>query len=539
MRLLLILGILIANTVSAQKAGKYWFFLKNDFNRNTTHLSLSTKAIQKREALNIAFDQNDFAIASSYVEQVNNLGGKVVFKSRWLNALSVIIDSKEDYNKIVALPFVKDVQLVKKYTQFRDPVIQKKVNYNRASYDSAYYGSGFNQIKMLNGIDLHQKGYLGQGVTIAVFDNGYRGVDTIMAFDSLRAEGRIKAVYDFVHNNDQVYDEGDHGTMVLSTMASLTPDSLVGTAPKADYYLFVTEDNSQENTVEEDNWVRAIEYADSLGTDVTNTSLGYTEFQDPGTSYTYNDMDGNTTIITRAADMAAKKGMLVVNSAGNSGNDAWYYIGAPADGDSVLAIGAVNADGGIVGFSSRGPSSDGRVKPNVCAQGAYSAVALPNNSFSTSFGTSFSGPIIAGMSACLWQAHPNKSNMTIFNAIQQSSHLFETPNDDYGYGIPNYKLADSLLTEDTTFVSFDKFYSTLSPNPFIDELTLYLVSEIGEEVEVNVININGQIVASKSANLQPGRNAVSLNEFHAIVPGLYFVSVPLNGEKRSLKMLKL
>ncbi len=313
------------------------------------------------------------------------------------------------------------------------------------SYD---YGQAFNQINMLNGIPLHDLGLDGAGMTIAVLDAGFLNADVIEAFDSLWLNNQIIGYKDFVSPlAPDIFDSHYHGTMVLSTMGANLPTEMVGTAPKADYWLLRSEDGATEYLIEELNWASAAEFADSLGADIINSSLGYTTYDDPAQDHTYEDMDGNTTPITIAADLAASKGILVVNSAGNSGSSSWHYIGAPADGDSVFTIGAVNSSGNYASFSSTGPTYDDRIKPNVVAQGQGSTViSAYSGNVTSGNGTSFSSPITAGMVACLWQAHPNKKNTEIMEAIQQSASQALNPDSLLGYGIPDYFAAHSTLS---------------------------------------------------------------------------------------------
>lgn len=536
-RILPLFALFVCLNVHAQTKSKYWLYLNPLESIHSNHIALSEYSISNKVKKGVPLDQHDYSLSTNYKKQLNQLGIKVVYVSRWLGA--ICIETEKPVDQLQSLAFVQSIERHKTLVLNDKVLSSKKAKISSHNRSSSKYGIAENQIQMLNGVSLHDQGYKGEGITIGVFDNGFAGADTIDALDSLINDGRVKAVYDFVNDNDQVYDDGDHGTMVLSTMASNYPDSIIGTAPNANYYLFVTEDTYSESQVEEVNWLKAIEYADSLGVDVTNTSLGYTEFDNPKENYTYEDMDGNTTIITKAADMAAKKGILVVSSAGNSGNDPWYYISAPADGDSVLAIGAVNYFGEIVSFSSRGPSYDGRVKPNVCAQGAYSAVVRPNNQLTYSNGTSFSGPILAGMAACLMQANPEKTNMDLFKAIEKSSHQFDNPDHHYGYGIPNFIMADSLLKADT-LVSHSKFYKAqVLPTPFVSDFTIYLVTDFDQTVDINVYDVNGRNVFSKQAYFRSGRNSYHIKNSVIWSEGIYFIKVQNNTINHSFKTMKL
>ena len=456
---------------------------------------LSAKSIQRRVNQNIEIANNDYPVSPSYKNELRFLGYEVYRESRWLNAVSVVVNSSNDLSKIKELPFVKSVTKVKSY--FRETPIQAEHNFESNDSD---YGPSFGQIAQLNGHILHEQGYTGQGITIAVIDASFYRVNTLPIFDSLWTNNRILDSWDFVLNQALDYSLdtiGSHGTMVLSCMGGYLVDSLIGTAPQANYLLYRTEDSSSETLTEEDNWVLAAEQADSMGANIINTSLGYSNlWDDLENSHTYADMDGNTTVITIAADIAASKGMLVVNSAGNSGNNDWYYITAPADGDSVLTVGAVGVDSVLASFSSHGPTSDGRMKPNVVSQGVFSVVASLNGGIQASHGTSFSSPILAGMAASAWSALPTISSMDLFNLIQESSHLYPNGNNDYGYGIPNF---EKMLQ----YVSmFELPNSELScyPNPFSEVVFINLeLFEANKPVNITIHNALGEEVYSTLA----------------------------------------
>ena len=378
---------------------------------------------------------------------------------------------------------------------------------------------------------LHDAGYTGQGMLIAVFDAGFYGVDTLNAFQDLWANNQIVDQHDFVDGGDIQYNKSLHGMQVLSTMGGNLPGELVGTAPDASYALFRTEDGGSEFLIEEYNWVAGAEYADSIGADVFNTSLGYTTFNDPSQNHTYADMNGDIAPITIGADIAASKGVLVVNSAGNSGGSIWHYIGAPADGDSVLAIGAVNPARGIAGFSSRGPSFDGRVKPNVCAQGELTSIYTAGNVVVQSNGTSFSGPVLAGGAACLWQSSPTYSSMEIFAAIEESAHLSSNPNDDFGYGIPNLFLASYLVTGTTELLGAKEI--AVYPNP-ASSFTNILLPQEPSNVEIIVTDINGRVVEQVKQDAMQESYTLNTDSWNK---GIYIVKVILSGEESTYKLV--
>jgi hypothetical protein len=427
---------------------------------------LSQKAIDRRTNQGIAIEENDLPVDPAYIQAVINEGAEILTVSKWFNSVTVYATSSSVINAIELLPFVLSVEKdnlgnapsneesVKPFfeNEWEEEIVN--TNLKGISSGSSYdYGSAFNQIDMLNGIALHDAGYDGSGMTIAVLDAGFLNADVIDGFDSLWINGQILGFKDFVEPaSPDIFGSHYHGTMVLSTMGAYLPTEMVGTAPKADYWLLRSEDGGTEYLIEEINWVSAAEFADSVGVDIINSSLGYTTFDDASQDHTYANMDGNTTPITIGADIAASKGILVVNSAGNEGNSSWHYIGAPADGNEVFTIGAVNSSGNYASFSSTGPTYDGRVKPNVVAQGQGSTViSAYSGNITTGSGTSFSSPITAGMVACLWQAHPDKTNFEIMTAIEESASLASNPNNQLGYGIPDYLEAHNQLSIPTIY----------------------------------------------------------------------------------------
>jgi len=375
-----------------------------------------------------------------------------------------------------------------------------------------------------------------------VIDGGFYNANNLDVFDSLWQNNQILGTRDFVYGGEVSFDGSPHGSMVLSLMGGNYPGQLIGTAPKATYWLIHSEDIDSEYLIEEYNWVSAAEFADSVGADVINSSLGYTEFDDPSQNHTYADMNGDTAPATNGADMVAKKGILVVNSLGNSGADNWYYLGAPSDGDSVMGIGAVDGNGIYAGFSSHGPSYDGRVKPDVVAQGSGVYVADPyGGGFGYGGGTSFSSPILAGMAACLWQANPTLNNMQIADAIRQSASQYLTPDDMLGFGIPDFVLANNILT---IIIGPDgeMAYLKVYPNPFRDVFTIDAGRLAGmgaglNDGSVEVIDITGRVIGLQKKSLI-NAGTVIIDLLQNAPKGLYFVKVNLNGTQLMQKVVK-
>lgn len=407
---------------------------------------LSQKAIDRRTKFNIPITKQDLPVNPAYIQKLKDLGLEVTKSSKWLNCAIVKTQDTSIMAEVRDLDFVvpKPKPQPKNYTY--EPLDDIKIRVDEDSASDVYdYGVATNQVTMLNINKLHNMGYDGKGVLMAVLDAGFFRVDQLNMFDSLWKNNQIKGYYDFVDMDTTVFNEGDHGLMVLSTIGG-NKKGYVGTAPKADFWLFRTEDGDSETQLEEYNLVIACEMADSVGVDIIHASLGYNDFDVDETSYTYEQLDGNTAISTIGADIAASKGIIVTSSAGNEGNDPWKYISAPADGDSVLAVGATNYKGSYAYFSSLGPSYDGRIKPDVSAQG-YSVYVQGRKNVETASGTSFSGPIIAGCVACLVQAYPDAENMKIYEAVRASSNQIKNPDDKLGYGIPDFLKAFEYLKD--------------------------------------------------------------------------------------------
>ncbi len=523
--------------VEAQTGNRYWiaFTDKNNspYSLNNPAAYLSQRAIQRRTNQGIAIDSSDLPVNRRYLDSLIAKGATVRHTSKWLNGATVEVPNLQVLADIQALPFVRASRKTGRISYQRPAIEDKFGSYTHASpmmridrLTNADYGASYNQIRLHNGDVLHNLGYRGEGMRIAVFDAGFINVNILSCFDSLFSQNRIVDTYDFVDLNTNPYVFDSHGTYVLGCMAGVIPGELIGTAPRAQYMLYRTENNvaGSENQIEEDNWVAAAERADSAGADVFNTSLSYTTFDDPSMNYSYADMNGNTARITRASDMAAKKGILVVASAGNYGGGGWTYIGAPADGDSVLSVGATNAEGQRIGFSSLGPTSDGRIKPEVMAQGS-AAVSCALNGQGITFvsGTSFSGPIMAGLATILWQAHPTRTNMQIFEALKQSGSNRLTPNNQIGWGLPDLQLAlNSLSARDISAVEQLKVY----PNPFSDRLQIQFEQKISSINTLNLRDLRGRIVYSENMGRVPsGMQGMQLTLPETLVPGMYLLEI--------------
>ncbi|GIZ09908.1 peptidase S8 [Flavobacterium sp. UMI-01] len=498
---------------------------------------LSQRALERRNKQNIALDFKDIPINPSYINQVKAVSGiSVMAKSKWLNALHVrgsvaVLNSLKSFDFVSKVDFAdKSLNTTAKVVAISKSKVESKMTNNRVNFA---YGNSENQIKMLQGQVLHEQNYTGEGMIIAVLDAGFPGVNTAQPFKRLRDNSKILGGYDFVNRNANFYSGNNHGTYVLSSMGGFQENALVGTAPDASYYLFITEDTSEENPVEESYWVEAAEKADSLGVDIINTSLGYLgDHTNPRYNHTYEDMTGDATFISRGANIAFSRGMVVVASAGNDGTELEPHIGSPADAFSVLTVGAVTATKTKANFSSIGPSYDGRVKPEVMAQGHSTVLADEKGNIIAASGTSFSGPIMAGMVACLWQAFPNKTNKDIKELIINSADKLNTPTPEYGYGIPNFSLALGLqlpLVEEEDVMNAIH----LNPNPTATSVKVTFPQYI-KGVNVKFYSATGNIVLDY-------KNVISDNpiSLESLASGTYIYKLECNSTTKTGKIIKL
>lgn len=405
---------------------------------NNPSAYLSARSIARRNKMGIAIDSSDIPISPQYLSQIENAGGKIVAISKWLKTVSVHCHDAATHDRLKALPFVLDGQLVwtgKKDTAafFRKTITATVATPPRSVHTDETYRDSWYNISIAKGQFLHNAGYKGNGMQIAVLDAGFTNLKNNPALSNIN----ILGAKSFVHEKTDPYATGNHGVYVTSCMATNRPGTYIGTAPEAGYWLFMTEDESSEYPIEEDYWVAALEYADSAGVDVANTSLGYREYDAPARSHTYGDLDGRTTQAAKGAMFGAAKGMVLVVSAGNQAS----FVGTPADSPDVLSVGAIDRSLNIAGFSSFGVTVDGRIKPDVVALGARTAVIdLAGNSVQGS-GTSFAGPVMCGLAACLWQAYPKLTNREVITTIIQSSNRYAAPLLPYGYGLPDMEKA--------------------------------------------------------------------------------------------------
>lgn len=530
---------------------RYWILFKDKANSpysiDKPRQYLSERALARRERQHIAINSRDLPVNPAYVKGVTALGANVKGRSKWFNGVSVEVTDEHQLDAIKALPYVQSIQkivitpdatnahkfdLETSSVQKIAPVVE-----TRQLNSGLNYGPAHGQVHQINMDCMHALGYMGQGMVIAQLDAGWYTADTLPVFDSLRANNQILGCRDFVTGDTMVYEDNPHGMNVLSTMGGNMPGQIIGTAPKAKYWLLRTEDAASESIQEEINWLEGAEFADSVGADVINSSLGYSIFDDHSTDHTYADMNGHTTIISKAANWAASVGIFVTTSAGNAGGPPWYKITAPADADSALTVGAADTTGMVAYFSSRGPTSDGRIKPNTIATGWGSVTAAVGGGINYENGTSFSSPITAGAVACLWQANPTKTNMELLLAIEQSCNHYASPDTIRGYGIPDFCAANQILSgineisPESTFIVY--------PNPARSAFSVEFYSDKKQTALIELYDVAGRRISSETHVFDSySDNRFILSGTEKLAKGIYILKMKTEDRSYSRKIVK-
>lgn len=543
-----IVGSALSGKLAAQD--RYAVFYKykpqETFSLSEPSEFLSQKALDRRSRETVAPDSLDLPVSPKYVEAVSEKSTYILYSSKWFNATLLVTDDK-GVTELEAMPFVDRVELIgrsfvpnpnARVDRKSDATYSSKLRAptSRTSRILATNEETYDLQNSLLGIDkMHEEGYTGKGVIVAVFDAGFPGANTVSPLVHLQTNGQIIGTKDFVRPwNDNVYSENQHGTNVLSLIASNEPGKLIAGAPDATYILAITEEIATEYWVEEYNWVRAAEYADSLGTDIISSSLGYWDFDDPAMNYTLADLDGKTTIIARGASIAASKGILVVNSAGNTGPSE-STLNSPSDAQGILAIGSVNSELVVSSFSSRGPTGDGRIKPDLAAFGEGTSLVRSNGEVGFSNGTSFSAPQIAALAAGIWEAKPEWTKDKLLESLLNSGTQAEEPDNLLGYGIPNFLGAfygEILAVEDTEEVVVWKVY----PNPILDEeLNIHFGNSLNAEFtlfEFNGRKIVGDLLHRDSVK-EPFRILLQ-----GVKPGFYVIQMQDNSLVMQSKLIR-
>lgn len=514
---------------NAGKPEKYWIEF-TDKNQSPWHLSrpqefLSARALERRARAGIPVDELDLPVSPAYVQALRNLGLDIHGQSRWLNAVSVLADSAT-VEQARSLPFVKHLRYLGPHLRYLNPPNRPTRKRSRLpeipqiDYPNVpEEGYATRQNDLLGTPVLRMAGFRGQGIWVAVMDGGFNRVDTLPFFDSLALSGRMFQGRDFVERDTAVFETSFHGTSVLSVMGGNLPGYFVGTAPDATYFLLKTEDTGGEFPIEEANWVAGAEWADSIGVDIINASLGYTVFNNPQLGHRHEELDGRTAIASRGAAIAASRGMIICNSAGNEGDETWRKIGVPADAPGIISVGAVDDNGQRADFSSMGPTADGRIKPDLMAPGATVVTAgTAGAELGMSSGTSLASPMLAGSLAALWSAFPEKTAREIQDAVFATADQSQNPDTLRGWGLPNMTRALIQLGD---FVAFkDALYSVSTDRSEIRLLLQNPFAPLTPRLELR--DLSGNIVPLSDAAATPRMiSMMRLSATQPLLTGVY------------------
>ncbi len=545
-----VLGFLC--TVNTSAAPAYAFRVKFKDKNGTLSFAdslqfLSPKSLERRWKQSIALDSTDLPVVQAYIDTVMNVSSAARLQSvsKWFNQIVVITFDSSKAALVAALPMVENVTFVAKYNNgiFKtNPSITKfpevKSYQGKTTGNSAYYGLSFQQIDQIDVDCLHDLGYRGENMDIAIFDVNFRYANTCSAYDSLQLQNRVKDVYNFARDTAYVYSSAiasSHGMNVLGCMAANIPGTYVGSAPYGNFFLYITEDILVEAPIEEDNWLMAAERADSIGVYLINSSLGYNIYNAPlsASSYTYTNMDGQSSLLVKAANKAVSKGMFVVNAQGNEGLSAWHYMLTPADGDSVYSVGSVDGSG-LWGGSGYGPTFDSRVKPDGMAMGKGTSLIGDNCSVGAANGSSFASPIMCGAIACLWQALPNLKNWQLRNLIKMSSDRYTNPNNTHGFGIPNFCTAYQIALGTSDVQSIDYTFS-LYPNPSQGEFYIKSYEPSISEFSISIYDISGKLIYKSAKMVQ---NNFYCDALKQVPTGDYIILLSTLNKQYSTKVTK-
>ena len=534
-----LLGAAPASQAQTAPVRRYFVYFKDKagtpFAVNQPQAFLSARALARRSRQGIAVRPRDLPVSPTYLAQVRAVSGspQVVFTSRWLNAAVLTCDSAT-LARVQQLPAVRNTQLLSRMlpqAPAAAPAVTPTPQPAAPASPRATYGKTYAQDELIGAVAMHDAGYRGEGLQIAIFDAGFPGADQITALQNIQTQRRVASTRNFVDGGRQVYRRNGHGTACLSLIGGELPGYFVGTAPRATFHLCITEDVDGESPMEEANWLAAAEYADSVGVDIISSSLGYNTFDDPDLSYSYAQLTGRTAISSQAALGAARAGMVVVNSAGNDGNNSWHYIGVPADADSIITVGAVDSLRNHAGFSSYGPTADGRIKPTLSAMGVASAVLAPSGVAVRGNGTSYACPELAGLVAGFWQANPALSAQQVIQTLEAGASQAKNPDNTLGYGIVNFAASYNLLHPGTPLTAKGAAPTTTGlavfPNPsHLDELMLALPASLrGQVLRVRVRDVKGALIGEQLLPASPAATVPLRLPGRALAPGTYLCTV--------------
>ncbi|MFW5658116.1 MAG: S8 family serine peptidase [Bacteroidota bacterium] len=534
MRILLGFGLLLLCSIApAQVAPGKYLVVFSDKNNNSYSLEnpeeyLSQRALERRKKYRIPLDESDLPVSRLYLDSLEKSGFEVLVTSKWFNSAVITSFDTLQIKKLADLSFIKNIPfLYGKEIRTCKKKVEKFIEHEYTSFVDTFsndYGVAAWQIELQNGISLHQKGYLGKGLHIAVLDAGFTNAPDMPTLGHLFQNGQVLGTRDFVNPRSEFFSSHSHGTYVLSVMGGYWPSRYIGTSPEASYWLIRTEDAASEFIIEEENWIAGAEFADSAGADIINTSLGYTTFDFPFQNHTIEEMDGQSTRISIASNIAASKGMLLVTSAGNQGDDPWKYISAPADAPMILSVGAVGKDSLPASFSSYDVPATKEIKPDIAAAGKNTYAQRSDSTLARVNGTSLSSPVITGLAACLWQAFPEAANHDIIMAIKKSASHYLSPHPQMGYGIPDFDKAFTIL-EFEKFLNKKNIRVLVYPNPFTNKVIINTIVT-NKWVEMNIFDLSGRIVFKDFFMANPGNyNEFEISGLENLTPGVYIVKI--------------
>ncbi|MEN8202573.1 MAG: S8 family serine peptidase [Bacteroidota bacterium] len=511
--LLFALILFLSPTLFAQEIADsvFWVYLtdkdENGYQIDQPDAFLSRRSIDRRAWQGLGIDRRDLPVNGNYVQEIRDMGVQVKHISRWLNGIAMINATEALYRQVLEKSFTDTLPWFPETDELFFPPRPGGSRFAPPleTAPEFEYGVAMEQVTMLKMDHVHQLGYTGKGVWIAVLDAGFKNVDSLPSFELMIEEGRLLGTRNFVNDEPIFRQSNAHGMNVLSTMGGEWNGYMVGTAPHASYLLCMTENVEQETRIEEIAWIEAAEFADSLGFDISNTSLGYSDMDGDKYDYSYSDMDGKTTFISRAASLAASRGMIAVNSAGNEGSHPWYYITAPADARDIFTVGAVDSTNEIAAFSSRGPTYDARIKPDVTAMGVASGVQYQEGGLARGSGTSFSSPILAGSVASLWQAYPELTAREMIHLVRQGGDRVKNPDSTYGFGLPNFFKTYWSITGVPSRSVQGKL--EIYPNPARDMIMIKVPGASSGMQTIRIYDISGRMLHALQAQI-PGQVAL-------------------------------
>jgi serine protease AprX len=529
--ILLSLSLLLASGPLRGQESRYMVFFKDKvgtpYSLSQPTQFLSQKSIDRRSRQNISVSDLDLPVNPAYVNAIKSTGAKVKYSSRWFNGILMEATTAQR-SLVAALPSVLSIEFVAPGKTAIGGRQQTKFKLE----ESLATGATQTQNSILGLEEMHADGFTGAGITIAVFDTGFPRVNINSAFSAVRLDGRIRDSYNFSFGQHNAFVGNDHGARVFSIIAG-TLGVFTGGAVDADFLLYATEHDETEYRVEEYNWAFAAERADSAGADIISSSLGYTEFDDPAMDYDIDDLDGKTTVISKAANFAFQRGIVVVASAGNFGNDPWQYIGAPADVENVIAVGSIDGKYKQSSFSSIGPTADGRIKPDVMALGTGAASITPFGDVVYGNGTSFSCPLISSLVAGVWQRWPQLTAGEIVNLIRQSGSQYFSADNNFGYGVPTYRAVKNIMDRPSQAVDI-----LVYPNPAIDDkIKIALQTTDGSMVSVTLYTALGQTIHQANYQAIWDLNPYIVDMSH-FAPGVYFLKVSHETKIKTMRIVR-